>query len=155
MSFLLNAGLVLHICGISLMVGMTVAGFVTYRRLFDLLAEDKNSGTTLMATAGIFSRLQLLGGLFIISGGILMMIALQGIIMTQLWFKLKVSLLLLLIINVPLTFYPARIRLRQFLTATQPEASDLFKVRQLFNQFHMLQLLIFLGIFILSVFRFN
>ena len=155
MNLLLNTGLVLHICGISLMVGMTIAGFGTYRKLFILLAEDKNNASPLIATAGLFSRLQMLGGLFIIVGGVMMMIAFHGLIMGQLWFKIKLSLLLLLILNMPLIFLPGSMRLRRFLDAANPEQADLAKAQQLLNRFHIAQLLIFLGIFILSVFRFN
>lgn len=155
MNLLLHTGLLLHICGISLMVGMAIAGFVIYHRLFILLAIDKNNGASLMATAGLFSKLQMLGGLLIVLGGVLMMIAFSGIIMGELWFKIKLSLLLLLILNMPLTFRPASIRLRRFLNAADPDPSDLAKARQLVNRFYILQLLIFISIFMLSIFRFN
>jgi hypothetical protein len=154
MNLLLNTGLVLHICGISLMVGMTIAGFATYRQLFIILAEDKNA-SPLIATAGLFSKLQMLGGLLIVVGGVMMMIAFQGLIMGQLWFKIKLSLLLLLILNMPLIFRPASKRLHRFLDAADPEQTDLVKARQLLNRFYILQFLIFLGVFTLSVFRFN
>jgi uncharacterized membrane protein len=155
MNLLLNAGLVLHICGISLMVGMTIAGFATYRRLFILLAEDKNNATPLIATAELFSRLQMLGGLLILVGGIMMMVAFQGLIAGQLWFKVKLFLLALLILNMSFIFRPGGKFLRRFLNAADPEKANLVKARQLLNLFFIAQSLIFLGIFILSVFRFN
>lgn len=155
MNQLLNAGLVVHICGICLMVGMTIAGFATHRQLFILSAEDKNGASTLIATVKLFSRLQMFGGLLIITGGVMMMIAFQGLIAGQLWFKVKLSLLLLLILNMALVFRPADKWLRRFLDAAQPEQADLTKARRLLNRFYILQFLIFLGIFILSVFRFN
>ena len=155
MNLLLNTGLVLHICGISLMVGMTIASFATYRQLFIALAEDKKNASSLIAPAELFSRLQILGGLLIIAGGVSMMIAFQGTIASQLWFKVKLSLLLLLILNITLIFRPARIRLRRSLDAEDPEPAVLAKTRQLLDLFYVMQFLIFLGIFILSVFRFN
>jgi uncharacterized membrane protein len=155
MNQLLNAGLVVHICGISLMVGMTIAGFATHRQLFILSAENKNGASTLIATARIFSRLQMFGGLLIITGGVMMMIAFQGLIAGQLWFKVKLSLLLLLVLNMALIFRPADRWLRRFFKAAQPEQTDLTKAQRLLNRFYILQFLIFLGIFILSVFRFN
>ena len=155
MNLLLNTGLVLHICCITLMVGMTIAGFTTYRQLFILLAKDKNNASPLIATAGLFSKLQMVGGLLIVVGGVMMMIAFHGLITGQLWFKIKLSLLLLLILNMPLIFRPGSILLRRFLDAADPEQADLAKARQLLNRFHIVQFLIFLGIFILSVFRFN
>ena len=85
----------------------------------------------------------------------MMMIAFQGLIVGQLWFKIKLSLLLLLILNMTLIFRPAGIMLRRFLDAADPEQAVLAKARQLLNLFYIVQFLIFLGIFILSVFRFN
>lgn len=151
----LNIGLVLHICGISLMVGMTVAGFITYKRLFNLLTKMENSVTLLVTTIKMYSRMQILGGSLIIAGGALMMFALHGIIMQQLWFRIKIALLLLLIFNMPLIFRPANKRLKLFLSHGRSDIRDKIKAKQLLDLFYTLQLLIFLTIFILSVFRFN
>ena len=112
---------------------MTIASFATYRQLFIVLAEDKNNASPLIATAELFSRLQILGGLLIIAGGVMMMIAFHGLIAGQLWFKIKLSLLLLLILNMPLIFRPAGIRLRRSLDAEDPEPADLAKAQQLLN----------------------
>lgn len=155
MNLLLNTGLVLHICGICLMVGMSIAGFTNYRQLFISLAKDKNNSSPLIATAELFSKLQMLGALLIVAGGVMMMIAFQGLIAGQLWFKVKIALLLLLILNMALIFRPARMMLRRFLDATDPEQAILTKARRLSNLFFFVQFLIFLGTFILSVFRFN
>jgi hypothetical protein len=155
MNTLLNTGLVLHISGISLMVGMTIANFVTYRQLWKLLAQGKNKVSFLTATGALFFKLQILGGVLIILGGILMMIAFHGLIMHQIWFKVKLLLLLLLIVNAALNARPAGIQLRRFIAAEQADPGDLTKARRLFDRFHIFQFLIFLGIFVLSVFRFN
>ncbi len=155
MNLLLNTGLVLHICGICLMVGMTIASFAIYRRLFILLVEDKNNSSPLIATAKLFSGLQMFGGLLIIAGGVMMIIAFPGLIAGQLWFKVKLSLLLLLILNIILIFRPAGIMLRKFLDTADPEQVVLAKARRLLNLFFIVQFLIFLGIFVLSVFRFQ
>jgi hypothetical protein len=108
MNTLLNTGLALHISGISLMVGMTIANFVTYRQLLQLLAQGKDKVLSLTATGALFSKLQILGGVLIILGGILMMIAFHGLIMRQIWFKVKLLLLLLLIVNAALNTRLAR-----------------------------------------------
>lgn len=155
MGILFNTGLVLHISGISLMVGLTIANFAAYRQLWKPLSEEKEKFSFLIKIIALLSRLQLLGGIFIILGGTLMMIAFHGLIMHQLWFKVKLLLLVLLIMNAALNARPAGIQLRRFIAAEQPAQEELTKTMQLFKRFHILQLLIFLGIFILSVFRFN
>jgi hypothetical protein len=137
------------------MVGMAVAGFITYKRLFNSLTRMENSVTPLIVTIKMYSRMQILGGSLIIAGGVLMMFALHGVIMQQLWFKVKIALLLLLIFNMPLTFRPANKRLKLFLSHGQSDIRDMIKAKRLLDLFYILQFLIFLTIFILSVFRFN
>jgi len=155
MYLLFNTGLILHLCGISLMVGTTVAGFVTFRRVFAALNENEGGVTGLMKAAKAFSKWQALGGLFILLGGICMMIALQGLVMEQLWFKIKLVSLVLLVFNVPVTFRPGIARLHLFLSAGQANPSDMIKAGKLLNIFYFVQFLLILNIFILSVFRFN
>jgi len=155
MNALLNVGLVLHICGISLLVGMTAAGFISCRRIFVILRSQEHNATPLLKLVALFTKMQMLGGGFIILGGIMMMIAFQGLIMGLLWFKLKLVLLMLLLLNVPLMLRPANLKLFRFISGAVSDLSVLDTARRLFNSFYIIQLLLFLGIFLLSVFRFN
>jgi len=152
---LFNAGLVLHICGISLMTGMTVASFVTYRQLFISLNENRNGSAVMLHIVKLIGKLQVFGGVLIVAGGAMMMSVFGGMLAEQPWFKIKMLLLLALISNVSFLFRPANIRLLLLLEEQQANAGNRQKVRRLFMLFHALQVLILISIFVLSVFRFN
>lgn len=156
---LLNSGLVVHLVGITTMVGATLSNFIAYRQLWKFLPNEKANASLVIKATSQFPLLQLIGGGMILTGGITMMIALHGILMAQLWFKVKMGFLALIILNAIVNARPAGKKLRRVLAGdVQAGISEHAAVRSIKSRifmFYTLQLLLFLGIFILSIFRFN
>jgi len=149
----LKLGLVLHLSGIVMMVGMTIAAFVLQWQLWSIIPHGKEKAYPLFRVSKRINLLQGLGGLLIIAGGVTMMIALHGVVMYQSWFKIKSVLLGLIILNALFLLMPAGKKLRRLLTGTSLYESDLSPIRNRLLLFYVLQLSFFLLIFILSAFQ--
>ncbi|HTI92833.1 MAG TPA: hypothetical protein VL727_19685 [Puia sp.] len=156
---LLQSGLVLHILGIIMMVGISLAEFVIFHQLLGFIPDDRDKAYMVLKTTSRFPLWQATGGGMIILGGILMMAALRGTIAGQLWFQIKMTLLFLLILNALLIARPAKRKLRKWLTGSvQQKAEDPSEIREIKRKirlFHTSQLLLFFVIIMLAVFRFN
>lgn len=157
--YMVKFGLVLHLMGITLMVGTTIANFAAYQQLWKYLYREKDKATMVINVTKRFPMLQGIGGILIIAGGATMMSAFHGVVIHQFWFQVKLAVLLLIIINPILLMRPAAIKLRHMLSIQQPVAAinpaDVDMVRRRLVLFHSLQLTFFLVIFILSAFRFS
>lgn len=112
---LFNLGLVCHITGIAMMVGGVLANFVAMAQLWKFLPAEKGKAQVIAKAIARFPIVQGLGGFLIISGGVMMMIFFHGLPMHQAWFKVKLILLLLLILNAIVTAWPANVLLKQLL----------------------------------------
>jgi hypothetical protein len=163
---LLRSGLVLHIMGIALMVGGAVAAFVLQGQLWKLILSDKERARLFVRSASGLNRVQMAGGALIITGGVLMMTALHGVVMSAFWFRIKLVLLGLIVLNAVVTLRPAGKKLRLLLTTTVPSSDNeraaryaaseemaVSWVRRRMRLFYLLQFLFFLLILILSVFQ--
>ena len=154
---LLRSGLVLHITGIALMVGGAVAAFVIQGQFWKLLLSDKDRARLFSKAGSRLNRVQAVGGVLIITGGVLMMMALHGVVMSAFWFRVKLVLLGLIVLNTVITLMPAARKLRGLLAIAIPVSAEervtVSLVRRRMRLFYLLQFLFFLLIFILSVFQ--
>ena len=157
--YVLKLGLVLHITGIVTMAGIFLASFIAYQQFWKLLVTEKEKALIVFKVISRFQVIQIIGGALILTGGITMMLALHGVLMSAFWFKIKMGMLLLLILNAVFVARPAGLKLKQLLA---PEQADEFAVslkvnpvKQRVTLFYSLQFLFFLIIFILSSFQFN
>lgn len=165
----LKLGLVLHLSGIVLMVGMTIAAWVLQGQLWHTIFYGKERARPLFRVSKRVNQLQGLGGILILAGGVTMMIALHGVVMHQSWFRAKLVLLGLIILNAVLVLMPAGRKFRRLLSGMAPERAgapdgevpagggispgDLTGIKRRMLLFYVLQLSFFLLIFILSAFQ--
>jgi hypothetical protein len=142
--------LFIHITGISLAAGTTVISFFVNRRFWKYCSAEKAKALTLMELATRFQRFIGIGiGLLILSG-IYMVYFTKGAFGQQLWFRIKMVLVVLAIINnVVIQIFVKRVMGR--LTA----GVSLNSLQQKITAYYLLQLVLFLAIFILGVFKFN
>jgi|SRR6185312_2554828 len=157
MTTLLPLGLVLHISGITIMAGTFFAGFLTNYQLWKYLPYNKDQALPIVRATSRFRIAQAFGGVLIVVGGITMMMAVHGAFMHQTWFKVKLGILGLLILNMIVLERPAAKRLKQFLRSenAQPNPVTLVATRRRLTLFNALQLGLFLVIFIISSYKFN
>src|SRR5579859_3205702 len=95
----LQLDLVLHITGFTIMAGIILADFVINRRLNRFLLTDKPRAVSVMESVAGFPRLIGIGAALLIVTGIAMVIVFKGAVAQMLWFKVKMVVVLLILLN--------------------------------------------------------
>ncbi|GAB3776166.1 hypothetical protein GCM10028818_21330 [Spirosoma horti] len=148
--------LVLHLSGLVLMVGTTVTELVIFRSFVSLLTKQDKSAVSLFGLLSGLGRIFLAGGVVLVLSGIGLMLTSGGVYLQQLWLQVKLGLILLLPLNGLLVGSPRMKQLRKSLLAEgvgpslgiQPAVTKL-------TRFYIVQLVVFLTIIILAVFKFS
>jgi hypothetical protein len=152
---LLNLALIIHISGFTIMAGTIVADYVISRRLSKFLVSDKQKAIAVLDTTSGLGRLIGIGGALLLITGVCMVIIFKGTVSQMLWFKIKMVLVLLVIINGTAVLARGTGRLRKMLEPNSTANNgQITALKSRLNTFHFLEILLFLIIFILSVVRF-
>ncbi|HEY0678590.1 MAG TPA: hypothetical protein VGD17_09900 [Chitinophagaceae bacterium] len=157
MYYLLRSGLLLHLVGITLLAGTMVASFATYRHIWQFAYNDNSRALLLVKSVRRLRLLQIIGSILILAGGMMMLAVYKHQITQQTWFKIKMVILILIILNPFILARPAAKKLAKALNENEelPGATIINGLRRKLNLYHIFQLLLFLIIFILSAYRIN
>jgi uncharacterized membrane protein SirB2 len=142
--------LFVHITGISVAAGTTFVSFLVNRRFWQAYGTNRVKALTLVELSSRFPRITGLGiGLLLLSG-IYIMYLTKGAFGEQLWFRIKMVLVILvIIINIVINILEKRVK--GMVTAEVNAAGLQRKV----TSYYLVQLFLFLTIFVLGVFKFN
>src|SRR6476660_6840385 len=99
MATLLQICLVLHITGIVLLGGTTLMNYIISRQFWSCIETDKNKAIIINSTTLTFGRITGIGGLLTILTGVTMVAILHGVVDSKPWFRIKMILVLLIILN--------------------------------------------------------
>lgn len=149
--------LVVHVAGITLMAGTAFVDLFMFRLFWKRYPENNEQGLVVENIMFRLQRFMGVGMLLILLSGIGMMAYLHQVWGQQLWFRIKMFVLILIIINGLGLRRVLGTKLRRILD-TDPSANIgllLSKVRLRMTIVQYLQLLLFIVIFTLSVFKFN
>lgn len=158
MQNLLQVGLFLHIVGMATLAGVTLASYITSRQFRFQYIQDKQKGVTIIQ---LISKLRVVAGiglLVLIISGLMMMAATHGLYGQQLWFKIKMIFVLLIIAGSIFLRRRMENRLRNWVLDETPNENKAGQIAGLTGKVTYLQLFLlsfFIIIFILSAFRFN
>ncbi|MES2130814.1 MAG: hypothetical protein V4506_00610 [Bacteroidota bacterium] len=152
-----NIALVVHIIGITIMAGATLIDFVTFQRFWKILPSNKASCLVLADFLYRLQRFLGIGMLIIISSGIGMMVFLHQVWGQQIWFRVKFGILILIIINGLAIRRRLGNKLKKLLAdeTRLDNTLALSKLKGNITLGHIFQILFFVVIYILSVFKFN
>jgi hypothetical protein len=151
----LHLYLVLHIAGFTMMAGIVVADAAISRRLNRYLLSDKPRAITLLESTAGFPRLIGLGAALLLLTGIGMVVLFKGVVAYMLWFRIKMVLVVLVALNGSLLLRRQADRLKDLLTKnTNSDNTRILALKRTMGFFLGIELLLFLTIFILSVFQF-
>ena len=153
---LLQTFLVLHLTGLILMAGTTFVDYITFKTFWKQFGLDRERSLGLLEATGKFSRLIGIGAALLIVTGIGMMAITKGVFGEQLWFRIKFALVIVIIANALLNGRRLGLKLRKTVADGGVNATlqtESFRTR--LNWFHLIQLVVFLAIIFLSVFKFN
>jgi len=149
-----NAALVLHIVGITMMAGVSFIDFITFRAFSRMYATDPASGLVLENYLNKLQRYLGIGMLLILISGITMMAKLHEVWGAQLWFRIKMGILLLVIINGLGFRRMLGTRLKKLLSGNAV-VENWEVIKRNFTLVQVVQLVLFIIIFTLSIFKFN
>ena len=96
---LLHFSLVFHIIGLTIVGGSTLVAFVVQNQFWKQYEQDTGKGIAVMVAAAKVPRITMIGLSLLILSGMSMMIITHGAFGAQLWFKVKMIVLLIIIIN--------------------------------------------------------
>ena len=152
---LLNLALIIHISGFTMMAGTIVADYAISRRLNKFIISDKQKAIAVLDTTAGLGRLIGIGGGLLLITGITMVMIFKGTVAQMLWFKIKMVLVILVILNGIGVLQRGTGRLRKMLApGSTVNNGQITALKSRLNTFHFLEIVLFLIIFILSVVRF-
>ena|ERR1044072_7422382 len=148
--------LVLHLCGLALMAGTTVAAFVTFRAFIKKLKKQDEGSTGLLKLLTTLAPVKGIGGILLILSGTGLMFITHGVFMQMLWLQLKLVLILLLPLNEILIGNRQLKKLNAAFIEKSPESATVIKTTiSPMTIFYTAQLILFWGIIVLAVFKFS
>jgi hypothetical protein len=156
-----DTALVTHIVGITMLAGTTFIDFVTFRHFWKIFPDDKTKGFVIGDILYRLQRFMGIGMLLILASGILMMAYMHQVWGEQTWFRIKMGVLLLVIINGLAFRRTLGTKLKRLMTeiasgnTTGNVGARLSMLKGRITIVHILQILFFITIFTLSVFKFN
>jgi|GEM_PF-1013590 len=152
--FLFKTALTFHILGFVMLAGIMLADFVTFRQFWKLVNKDWQKAQWLRKMVSSFSPLIGIGSLLVISSGIALLIVMR--VDVQLWFRLKMILLVLFTLNMFFIGPRQAKKLDKHIASGQllKINNEISRIKKRLNFFYISQLLILLTIFMLSSFRF-
>jgi hypothetical protein len=145
----------MHLSGFTLMVGTTVASFVTFRAFIKRFNIKSEASTGLLQLLSNLAPIKGIGGILLILSGIGLTYITGWVFLHMLWLQLKLSLALMLPLNEILI---GKKQLKQLQTAFFENKPDIAVVKMTLPKigiFYTIQLLLFLGIIVLAVLKLN
>jgi hypothetical protein len=133
-----------------MMVGTSIAGMSAHLRFQKLLISEKEKAFMTLKATDRYPALQAAGAILVLLGGVIMMLGYRGVIMQLLWFKIKLVVIALIILN-QLLFGVSLIRKLR----SESDPAALMAIMKKLTAFNGLQIVFFLLIFLLSSFRFS
>lgn len=132
------------------MAGTTLTGFLINRRFWKFYSTDKAKALTLMELGARFPRVIGIGVGLLLLSGFYMVFLTKGVYGGQLWFRIKIALVLVVIIN---GFIAKALDKR--MKAMMATEGSIGSLQRNVTVFYLVQLFLFLVIFMLGVFKFN
>jgi hypothetical protein len=158
MQALYQIALTTHIIGLTTMAGATLVDFVIIKEFWKQYTHSKSKAIPIHEARSKFPLLFAIGIILLILSGVTMMGITRGAFGGQIWFKIKFTLVILIIINAFVVRRRQSSKLTKLLseeTSSENYTMDILQVRNGFNWFHLSQIAFFTIIFTLSIFKFN
>lgn len=167
MQTLYHIALITHITGITLMAGTTLMEYLLTKHFWKLYVSDRSRAITSHEDGFNFHLLVDIGVILLILSGVTMLVIFQGIFAKQIWFQIKIGLIIIIAINGSVIGKRQNVKLKGLMSleklnfqqghslGQENRKEDLMKVKNRLDLFYISQLSMFLIIFTLSVFKFN
>jgi hypothetical protein len=147
--------LVVHLVGFTMMAGVVLADFSINARLNKYLFTDKGRALVLLEGSLGLPRLIGFGAALLVLTGTAMTILLKDAVLQTTWFRIKMPLVLLIILNGVALARPNALKLKRLLIEGDLAANPrIGRIRDRLRAIYILQLILFAIVFVLSIFKF-
>ena len=140
------------------MAGATVVDTIVQKQFWKQYKYDKQKAAGTIETAAKLARLIPAGFILLLASGIAIMALTHGAYGEQTWLKIKIVLVVIVVVNGIAVGRRIGIKLQRFVAAeiTGADATlNILPLKKKLAWFYVTQLLLFLAIFVLGVFKFN
>jgi uncharacterized membrane protein SirB2 len=158
MQVLLHAGLALHLIGLTSAAGTTIATYIITLQFRIQYAKDKQKGFAIIQATSKLPIVAGIGMLLLIISGVMMMAATNGFYGQQLWFRIKMVLVVVIIGSSIFLTRKLGKRLGEWVPDDMIHENRTGQIESLAGRVAYTQLFLlslFIIIFVLSAFRFN
>jgi hypothetical protein len=153
---LLQISIILHLVGLTLMAGTTVAEYITFNTFSKLFDKNRERSLSLLELLKKLSGLLGIGAALLILSGIGLLIITNGVFIHQLWFRIKLLLIGILILNGFLVGSRQESKLKTGINETGEHGNEqITKAMRNLRIFYRVQMGIFFIIIVLAVFKFS
>jgi len=137
------------------MAGTVIADYSIQRRMNKYLLSEKLKSITMLESAAGFPLLIGIGALLLISTGVGMVFIFKGVIASMLWFRIKMILVLMVLVNGGVILRRNAIKLKDLLlTNSAGNDGAIMALKGRISFFHSMEIILFIIIFVLSIFKF-
>jgi len=138
------------------MAGTSFIDYFTFRLFWKFADQGDNRSLGLLPLMSRFGEFVRIGGVTIIVTGLLMLLLVKGVWWEQSWFKIKMALVAMVVLNGVLFGNKLGTKFREVVANN---GADLIRqtadLRTQLNRFYILQLSLFFVIVLVSVFKFS
>ncbi len=153
---LIRLVLAIHISALAIMAGTTVIDYVTFRTFWERVDVEGSEARGLLPIMSKYGSIVRASGAFLLISGIAMLALVDGVWWQQLWFKVKMALVLLLLLNGAIIGNKNGVAFRELARAYAPDFIDQSaEVRVNLNRFYLTQLFLFFAIILVSAIKFD
>jgi hypothetical protein len=148
--------LLLHLAGFALLAGTVLANYLVSLQCWKYVDTNKPKALAINVSILTLDRVTAISGIITVFSGILMVLILHGTVLAQLWFRIKMLVLVLIILNNAIVARRQSLKLNSFL-ARQHDINtiDPAEIRLNLSRYFIVQFVLLFAILILSVFKFN
>jgi len=146
-----------HIVGITIMAGTTFIDYIIFKQFRKIFSTDKPKNFLMEEMLNKLQKFIGIGMFVIILSGVLMMVYMHQVWGQQVWFRIKMGVLILIIINGLGFRRSLGLKLKKLLEGSSGKGftAEFSRVKSNITRVQILQMLFFIIIFVLSVFKFN
>ena len=144
--------LVLHLCGLTIMAGTTIVDYFTFKTFCKLANTGGNTGHGLLPIMSRYGELVRIGAAILLFSGLAMLVQEKGVWQEN-WFKIKIGLVVLLVLNGMFVGNNLGLKFRKMIADDAGTAQQITAIKGNLNLFYLSQLAIFLLIIMVSIIR--
>lgn len=152
MNLWLRILLALHLCGLAIMMGTTVVDYFTFRFFCSMTDAGDNRAQGLVPIMARYGELVRIGAVVLIFTGVIMF-ALKTDWWDQLWFKIKLALAVLLVLNGMFVGNSLGLKFRKMIVDNATALHNTAEIRTDLHRFYLVQLTLFFLIVLVSIIR--